>query len=119
MKTAQTQHTEDLCRALAHHLSTRKECRGEEYVLGIHDGTVVFWPNIEVYPDRFTRRNGTKLPVVEHVLKLHFSGCGFNKDKFGMITVDPTYFVDGTYRYRISVDKRSRKWFRSRKGGTR
>ena len=101
-----------LCYTLARHLSTRKECRGEEYVLSIHEGNIMFSPNVAVFPDRHTRKSGTKLPVLDHVLQVHFPEANFMKDKFGSIRVTPESFVNGIFRYSPSVDKRSRKWFR-------
>lgn len=107
-----SRRTMKLCYVLARHLSTRKECRGEEYMLAIHDGSVVFSPNVAVFPDRHTRKSGTQLPVLDHVLQAHFPEACMTKDKFGTIRVNPQSFVNGIFRYSPSVDKRSRKWFR-------
>ena len=112
MKSASTKHTEQLCNYLAKHLSTRKECRCEEYMLNIQDGLIVCWPNVAVFPDRYTRRSGAKLPVLQHVLTYHLPNCGLKDDKFGGVKVSKGFFVNGIYRYKTSVDKRSRKWFR-------
>lgn len=113
----QSRRTRDLCYSLAQHLSNRKECRGAEYMLAIHDGNIVFSPNICVFPDRHTRKSGTELPVLDHVLRTHFPEANMVKDKFGSIRVCPDSFVSGIFRYSTSVNKRSRKWFRVISGG--
>ena len=67
-----------------------------------------------IFPNRYNRRDADREPVVDHVMQKHFPDCVkyvegpakkekvYNAEKFQM----------GRYVYKLSADKKRRKWIR-------
>lgn len=116
---ASSDRTNLLMNLLSKRLSSRDDCKGQQYVLRITSDefyqSVSFEPNVLVYPNTYKRNQSDKLPVLIHILNQHFNDfvivC---EDK---IMVKPATFVDGTYSYTQWIFK-NRRWhnLKSNKG---
>ena len=102
-----TKLTRDLLHSVSSHLSSRVDCRGVTYQLTIQDnGLITFSPDVLVYPDRYRRKRGDKLPVLQHIILEHFDGL-YVKTHSTSLRVNADALVTGTYEYQSSIDPRS------------
>lgn len=92
-----TKCTEEFLRAISKHLSGRSCCRQMEYVVSIQSGKVTMEPKIDVYKNRYSRRETDKVNVIDHVLYSH-------------ISCKAAELVPGTYKYMLSNSGKRRKW---------
>lgn len=98
--------TEKFLKQISEHLSGRNDCRQVEFEVNIKTyfssvfnsvQVVSIRPEVSVYPDRNHRRIQDKTSVIDHILLFH----------------DDEYVLeDGKYIYRLSVDKKRRKWMK-------
>lgn len=92
------QQTEFLLKSIADRLAAREDCRKVCYRVTINHDGVVMTPHIEVFPNRYHRREADKIDVVSYV------------HTYKMPNALLSDFVFGTYEYQLSVDGRRRKW---------
>lgn len=110
--------TKQLLQSISSHLSYRSCCRQVQYVVTISDNyEIQMYPDIQVFPNRYNHRKSDKLSVLEHVLREHVpspylpldtdNGCK------GYVVLSK-HFVPGVYTYKLSIDKKRRKWIRTK-----
>ena len=95
----QADTTLEFLHLISQHLSGRSEFRQVEYIVEITDSIVQISHSVFVFPDRHTRKPGTKLPVLEHIIQYHYD-CKLPE------------LIPGTYKYELSAFKKSRRWTR-------
>lgn len=90
--------TEFLLKSISSRLSGREDCKNVTYRVTIDHCGVKMEPLINVFPNRYNRKESDKLDVVSyiHIYKMH-----------NALLSD---FVFGTYEYQFSVDHKQRKW---------
>lgn len=111
MKTNKPEeNTKMLLNLIASHLSTRKCCKGKEYVLTL-SGNIPkgysFNTEVQLFPDKYHRKSSDKSSAIFHILKYHMPyicNCVYE--------ILESNIVPGTYVYRLSIDKKRRKWVR-------
>ena len=101
-----SKETQQFLRCISDHLSGRKDCRGVEYEVTI-DSDIRFIPSVHVYPSRYNRSKSSRTTVVSHVITYHFPELFETKS-----TIDTNKLIKGTYKYQLSVDKKSRRWIK-------
>ena len=94
--------TEKFLKQISEHLSGRDDCRQVEFEVDIKTyfdcvQVVSIRPEVFVYPDRKHRRIQDKTSVIDHILSSHN---------------DEYVLENGNYIYRLSVDKKRRKWMK-------
>lgn len=94
--------TEKFLKQISEHLSGRDDCRQVEFEVDIKTyvdciQVVSIRPEVSVYPDRKHRRIQDKTSVIDHILSFHN---------------DDYVLENGKYIYRLSVDKKRRKWMK-------
>ena len=99
MNSTAGNNTQELLMLLAQHLSGRTELRHVEYMVVIDNSAVQVSHDVAVFPDRHTRKPGTQLPVLEHIIQYHYN----NK---------LPELISGTYKYELSASNKSRRWTR-------
>ena len=99
MNSTAGNNTLELLALIAQHLSGRKELRHVEYTVTIDAGIIWISHNIFVFPDRHTRKPGTQLPVIEHIMQYH---CNCKMPEL----------IPGTYKYELSASSKCRRWTR-------
>lgn len=107
--------TLEMLLTISSHLSSRESCRFVEYVVTISGNKsqkVSFDPETYVFPDRYRRKSLDRESIVSHVLLHHFPELIQRKSAKGEYYLKPKSLVNGTYVYRLSYDRRSRKWDR-------
>lgn len=108
---AASDRTNLLMNLLSKRLSSRDDCKGQEYVLKITSDklyqSVSFEPNVLVYPNTYKRNQSDKSPVLVHILNHHFKNFVIVCDD--KIMVKPATFVDGNYIYTQWIFK-NRRW---------
>lgn len=92
------QQTEFLLKSIADRLSGRDDCRKTCYKVVINHNGVTMFPHVEVFPNRYHRREADKIDVVSFV------------HQYKMPNARLSEFVFGTYEYQLSVDGKRRKW---------
>jgi hypothetical protein len=127
-----TDLTRKLLLCISDHLSTRKECRGKTYrvAIGVRDETqsicniknfigdskaaenyIFFETPIQVFPNRYNRKDWDKRPVIQHIIYAHFwnelspgagSGC--------MVQIHCNKLIRGIYEYQPSLNNKRRRW---------
>lgn len=105
IQNSRTETADTLCilQLIASHLSSRKECRGVEYIVEIHKHSQLslyalkLTPDIYIYPDRKTRKAGTAESVIQHIFMYH-------------LNIKQVHLVAGTYKYMLSASGKCRKW---------
>lgn len=108
---AASDRTNLLMNILSRRLSSRDDCKCQQYILSItSDGiyqSISFEPNVLVYPNTYKRNKSDKLHVLMYVLNHYFEDFVIvYEDK---IMVKPATFVDGTYIYTQWIYK-NRRW---------
>lgn len=107
--------TLEMLLTISSHLSSRESCKGVEYTVKVSGDKlqeVTFDPEIYVFPDRYRRKSLDRESIVSHVLLHHFPELIQRKSAKGEYYLKPMSLVSGTYVYRLSYDRRSRKWDR-------
>lgn len=111
-----TKATERFLRLIATHLANRKECKGVIYRMNIHsDGLVEFYPSIQVYPSRHTKKKEDMQDVVRHVLIHHMSDLHILDDELSQANypdcyIHPSKMLPGGYVYQKSFTSARRTW---------
>ena len=100
--TNDTEFTEIFLRKISSHLSGRVECKQIEYQIVISDNmNILMLPKeYQVFPNRYSKHEAAKSSVVSHVLSSH------------QMIGTPFKLVPGTYIYKLSVNKKQRRWLR-------
>lgn len=101
-----------LLKYISDHLSGRGDCKGIEYRVAITKDKVIIEPKREVFPSIYKRKQTDKLNVVSHVMKVHFTEYFNYVDEMHETHVKSNTFVEGRYIYKLSSDKKSRRWER-------
>lgn len=106
--------TKRFLQEIAKHLAPYTTYSKAEYVCEITNKHIWVLPEIRIFPNRYNRRDADREPVVDHVMQKHFPDCVkyvegpakkekvYNAEKFQM----------GRYVYKLSADKKRRKWIR-------
>lgn len=92
------QQTEYLLKSIANRLSGRDDCKKTCYRVTIDHSGVRMSPYIEVFPNRYTRKESDKIDIVSWVHLYKMNNARLSD------------FVFGTYEYQLSVDGKKRKW---------
>lgn len=92
--------TAEFLNCISSRLAGRDDCKKTTYTVTINHNGVTMSPMVSVYPDRYHRKEGDKMNVVQFVH--HY--------KMTSATLDQ--FVFGTYQYQLSVDGKRRRWTR-------
>lgn len=108
----QGERTVDLLHSIAQHLSGRDDCKELEYRVTVTSSQVMIDPQREVFPNTKARKESDKLSVVGHVMKFHFADYFNYTDQMHEVHVKSGIFVPGRYIYRLSADKKKRRWER-------
>lgn len=108
---AASDRTNLLMNLLSKRLSSRDDCKGQQYVLKITScescQSVSFEPNVLVYPNTYKRNQSDKLPVLIYILNRYFKDFVIRyEDK---IIIKSATFVDGNYSYTQWIFK-NRRW---------
>ena len=100
-----TMFTEAFLRCVSTHLSSREECKQLELVAIIDDSLhVKLLPqDYLIFPSRYKKKAINKIAVTEHVANEHFDNQVYS-DRFSL--------VPGEYIYKLSVNKKQRRWQR-------
>lgn len=100
-----TMFTEEFLRCISAHLSSREECKQLEFVAIIDDSLhVKLLPqDYLIFPSRHKKKEINKIAVTEHVTHEHFENQVYS-DIFSL--------VPGEYIYKLSVNKKQRRWQR-------
>lgn len=97
--TESAKDTELFLLTLSRRLSGREDCRGQNYdVLIGENNSVVMMPDVQIYPNRYSKKDADKVSVVWYVMYL-FGGKSIK-------------LVPGHYIYTSSIDKKKRQWRR-------
>ena len=97
--------TKQLLTCFSSHLSGREECRRLEYRVTIAEDDIVAWPVVQVFPDRFRRKQADRSSILHHVIAEHFSWI--TCPKFSSFS---STLVTGVYVYKLSDSKKRRTW---------
>lgn len=107
-----TERTERLMNLIAVRLSGRDFCKGMTYHLHIsNEQHIMFEPDIEVYPDRYHRKDTDKSNVLNLILIKKYSEF-IHVNENGGLEIHPNTFIPGEYEYTVSFNKKRRKWIR-------
>lgn len=90
--------TEFLLKTIAARLSGREDCKKVVYRVTIDHNGVRMFPRIEIFPNRYNRREADKTDVVSWV---HL---------FKMKSALLSDFVFGVYEYQLSAEGKQRRW---------
>lgn len=101
-----------LLKYISDHLSGRDDCKGIEYRVAITHDKVIIEPQREVFPSIHKRKQTDKLNVISHVMKSHFSEYFNYVDEMHETHVKSNAFVEGRYIYKLSADRKQRRWER-------
>lgn len=97
MKT-NSKNTYQLLHQITKHLSSRPECKKEEFEVVIDSkNKVMMSPRHEVFPSNKRRKKSDKQDVIVHILNEH---------------VDSIEFVPGRYVYKQSGKAVNRRWWK-------
>ena len=130
-------HTLEFLKSIADRLASRVDCKQVEYIVAIGEPLVYFSvigkslnsdelllnrvsssgvrmkPQIDVYPDTHHRKPTDKCSILDYVLITKFyDSCYDGVDEYGHATFREGSLTPGVYKYRLSVDKKRRKWTR-------
>lgn len=92
--------TENFLMSISDRLSGRTDCKQTEYVVRISNSGITMEPTVNIYPNRYYRKDTDKRTVLQYALQRLTSYQIKHK------------LVPGTYVYRLSAAKKSRKWMR-------
>lgn len=92
------EQTEYLLKSISERLSGREDCKRTEYIVTINDNGVNMSPLIQVFPNRYKRKEGDKIDIVSFVHQYKMSNARLDG------------FVFGTYKYQLTPDRKQRKW---------
>ena len=95
-----SKQTELLLKSIADRLSGRDDCKKTCYKITIDHNGVKMFPYVEVFPNRYNRKESDKMDIVSWVHHYKMEGAKLSG------------FVFGTYEYQLSVDGKRRKWRR-------
>lgn len=82
-------------------ISSREDCKHENYTVTIKNGSPFMYPKVMIYPNRCSRKRSDKVELVSYLMSL-LSVEGMELD-----------LVDGTYIYDHSLYTVKRHWRRS------
>lgn len=94
------QVTESLLKSIANRLSGRADCKQVCYRVTINHLGVTMDPIVDVFPNRYKRREEDKMDVVSYI------------HEYKMPDVKLSDFVFGVYEYQLSIDNKKRRWRR-------
>lgn len=108
--------TLSLLRTIAEHLSGRDDCKGIEYRVSVRNDRIIIDPQRNVFPNTHRRKDTDKLNVISHVMKSHFPEYFNYIDEMDETHVKSNVFVEGRYIYKLSSDRKQRRWERDEVG---
>lgn len=133
----QKDYTVEFLKSIADRLASRVDCKQVEYIVAIGEpliyfsvigkslssdelilnrvssGEVRMKPQIDVYPDTHHRKSTDKCSILDYVLITKFyDTCYDGIDECGHARFREGSLTPGVYKYRLSVDKKRRKWSR-------
>lgn len=133
----QKDYTVEFLKSIADRLASRVDCKQVEYIVAIGEpltyfsvigkslssdelilnrvssGEVCMKPQIDVYPDTHHRKSTDKCSILDYVLITKFyDTCYDGIDEYGHARFREGSLTPGVYKYRLSVDKKRRKWSR-------
>lgn len=110
-----TELTKELLNLVASHLSSRSDCKGVNYIVSIEeDDSITFSPPIKVFPNRYRRCERDKVNVIAHVVQEHIPELFIDVHNDMRTLVDTTCLIRGVYEYQSSIDKKRRRWVRTK-----
>lgn len=137
MKIRNHDHTLEFLKSIADRLAGRVDCKQVEYVVVIgtpmtyfsvigksldadelllsrvSNGRVFMTPQVDVYPDTHHRRSTDKCSILDYILITKFyDTCYDGIDEYGHAAFREGSLTPGVYKYKLSVDKKRRKWTR-------
>lgn len=92
------QQTEFLLKSIATRLSGREDCKKLTYRVTIDYKGVSMFPLIEIFPNRYMRKEADKIDVVSWVHKIKMKNANLSG------------FVFGVYEYQLSAEGKQRRW---------
>ena len=90
--------TENFLKHISSRLSGRDDCKKLNYKVTITATNITMEPLIQVYPNRYRRKEGDKVDIISYV---HI---------YKMPQVALGDLVPGRYEYQLSADKKNRRW---------
>lgn len=110
---------ENTVRFLQHisdHLASRRDCKDVSYRVIIEPDPdnkdmayLYFWPQVYVFPDRYSRKPRDRMSLIEHILKKHCPASWYKIDR-GKIQISTYYINVGKYVY--AKVENHREWTR-------
>lgn len=122
----QTDNTLELLNSISRHLSGRKDCKGVEYRVRLctEDANnpyskyqlseVEFTPEVKVFPSTKCRAEYQKEPILYHILTRHYPHWFEGMRPSGNCAISSNTIIPGIYIYRVSANKKYRRWERIR-----
>lgn len=123
-----SQRTQQFLRHLTRRLSGREDCKQVEFKIGIgvrflestkitapkiDDSRYIFFePHINVYKDMYHRKDIDLRNIVDHIIQKYYSELILGWDTLGNTLIDTSEFVQGVYKYQLSVTGNRRRWVR-------
>lgn len=104
--------TKRFLQEVAKHISSYTQYSKTEYVCDINSENIWILPDLYVFPNRYSRKESDRQPVVLHVLFHHFSDCLQSNPVTEDWSCNTSKFQQGRYLYKLSSDKKKRKWIR-------
>lgn len=93
--------TEMFLKNISQRLSGRNDCKKLIYTVTIKSNEVYMKPLIQVYKDRYHKRQEDKMDIISYVHTIKMPGIKLSE------------LVSGTYEYQLSIDGKNRKWRRT------
>lgn len=90
--------TEFLLNSISTRLSGREDCKGLQYKVTINHNGVSMIPYVEIFPNRYNRKEGDKIDIISWV---HL---------YKMRNALLSNFVFGVYEYQLSAEGKQRRW---------
>lgn len=93
-----SKQTEFLLKTISTRLSGREDCKKINYKITIDHNGISMFPIVEVFPNRYMKKETDKLDVISWV---HL---------YKMPSALLSDFVFGTYEYQLSAEGKQRRW---------
>lgn len=107
-------NTKELLRHVSQRLSGREDCKQLEYEVEIGQNQVRFHPDIYTYRDMHHRSDKDRFRVADLILHKYYSQYIIMRDIEGNLLIDTSGFLEGIYRYQLSVKGKRRRWINTK-----
>lgn len=108
-------YTFKFLQSVASRLSGRSDTKHIEYIVTIcsENSQISISPNYEVYPDMHHRKHTDLRCIIDHIILTKFGDILYKGyDDYGHIVVNSDLLTPGVYHYKLSDDRKRRKWER-------